>query len=200
MTRRPAFDDFDSRHYRTVDVRAGYGEWSATYEQTVEDEMDIALLEIITGPVWSTVHSAADLGCGTGRTGSWLRRQGVGLIDGVDITPEMLAFSRTKGVYRHLLVADLASSGLPPADYDLVTACLVDEHLPELPPLYREAARLARPGGFLVVVGFHPQFIMASGMPTHFNSSLGEPLAIGHLRASSQRPRHRCPRGRVVAP
>jgi hypothetical protein len=29
-----------------------------------------------------------------------------------------------------------------------------------------------------VLVGFHPHFIMAAGMPTHFDSASGEPLAI----------------------
>ena len=39
------FTHFDTRGYRTVDVRSGYGEWVATYEETVEDAMDIELLE-----------------------------------------------------------------------------------------------------------------------------------------------------------
>jgi hypothetical protein len=33
------FSEFDSRGYRTVDVRAGYAEWVARYDQTVEDAM-----------------------------------------------------------------------------------------------------------------------------------------------------------------
>jgi hypothetical protein len=59
-----------------------------------------------------------------------------------------------------------------------VTVGLVDEHLPALGPLYGEAWRLARPGGFLVLVGYHPHFIMAAGMPTHYTSPSGEPVAI----------------------
>jgi SAM-dependent methyltransferase len=172
------FSDFDARGYRTVDVRTGYGEWVATYERTVEDAMDIALLDALATPPWRALRRAADLGCGTGRTGAWLRRNGVAVIDGVDLTPEMLAAARPKGIYRHLVEADLAATGLASAAYDLVTVCLVDEHLPDLNPLYREAWRLAAPGGFLVLVGYHPHFIMASGMPTHFDSASGEPVAI----------------------
>jgi hypothetical protein len=56
--------------------------------------------------------------------------------------------------------------------------CLVDEHLAEIEPLYAEAFRLARPGATFVLVGFHPHFIMAAGMPTHFDSASGEPVAI----------------------
>jgi SAM-dependent methyltransferase len=172
------FSDFDARGYRMVDVRTGYGEWVTTYERTVEDAMDIALLDDLTTPPWQSVRRAADLGCGTGRTGMWLRDHGVAEIDGVDLTPEMLAVAGSKGVYRSLTHADVTATPLDASAYDLVTVCLVDEHLPDLRPLYQEAWRLAAPGGRLVLVGFHPHFIMASGMPTHFTSNAGEPIAI----------------------
>jgi SAM-dependent methyltransferase len=172
------FATFDRRGYRTVDVRSGYGEWVATYEQTVEDAMDIELLEALESVAWSELETAADLGCGTGRTGAWLRDHGVDAIDGVDLTPEMLAKARERGVHRRLVEADVAATGLDSGAYDLVITSLVDEHLAELGPLYREAARLARAGGTYVLVGYHPQFIMATGMPTHYDSASGESIAI----------------------
>ncbi|MEA2400072.1 MAG: hypothetical protein QOK00_475 [Thermoleophilaceae bacterium] len=179
------FADFDSRGYRTVDVRSGYGEWVTTYEQTVEDAMDIELLEALERVSWHGV--AADLGCGTGRTGAWLRRQGIEVVDGVDLTPEMLEVARSRGVHRRLVEADVTATGLASEDYDLVVTSLVDEHLADLRPLYEEAFRLARPGGTYVLVGFHPHFIMAAGMPTHFDSASGEPVAIEtHLHLLSE--------------
>jgi len=39
------FERFDRRGYRTVDARTGYGAWAATYEGTVQDAMDIELLD-----------------------------------------------------------------------------------------------------------------------------------------------------------
>jgi hypothetical protein len=51
-------------------------------------------------------------------------------------------------------------------------------HLPSVAPLYAESHRLARPGGLHVLVGFHPFFIMASGMPTHYDRASGESVAI----------------------
>ncbi|HWT25324.1 MAG TPA: class I SAM-dependent methyltransferase [Solirubrobacteraceae bacterium] len=172
------FETFDARGYRTVDARSGYGEWAATYEQTVQDAMDIDLLEALATVRWAEVAEAADLGCGTGRTGAWLRAHGVGAVDGVDLTPEMLEAARARNVFRRLAVADVADSGLDAGRYDLVTSCLVDEHLADVAPLYAEAWRLARPGAQFVLVGFHPHFIMASGMPTHYDSASGEPVAI----------------------
>jgi len=172
------FATFDSRGYRTVDVRSGYGAWVTTYEQTVEDAMDVELLASLREVPWGSVERAADLGCGTGRTGAWLGERGVAAIDGVDLTPEMLAVARERGIYERLVEADVSASGLEGGAYDLVTTCLVDEHLAELEPLYAEARRLATPGARYVLVGFHPQFIMASGMPTHFDDADGDPVAI----------------------
>lgn len=174
----PNFAAHDRRHYRTVAPRDGYAQWSATYEATIKPDMDRRLLAALTSVDWSRCERAADLGCGTGRTGAWLRERGVQRVDGVDLTPEMLALARARGVFASLHIADVRATGLAEASYDLVTTCLVDEHLPDLAPLYRESARLARPGGAHVLVGFHPFFIMQSGMPTHFNAPDGEPVAI----------------------
>jgi SAM-dependent methyltransferase len=170
------FEAFDTRGYRTVDVRSGYGEWVATYEQTVEDAMDIELLDALESVRWE--GEVADLGCGTGRTGAWLAERGVEAIDGVDLTPEMLAVARERGVHRKLVEADVTATGLDDEHYDLVVTSLVDEHLADLRPLYAEAYRLAKPGATYVLIGYHPHFIMATGMPTHYDSASGESVAI----------------------
>ena len=174
----PSFSSFDTRGYRTLSARDGYGLWSLSYEDTVKEDMDLWLLDQVRTIDWAGARRAADLGCGTGRTGSWLRAHGVRRIDGIDLTPEMLDRARRRGVFDHLAVADVCSSGLEAGTYDLVTTSLVDEHLSDLRPLYRESARLACAGAAHVVVGFHPFFIMKAGMPTHFDGPDGQPLAI----------------------
>jgi SAM-dependent methyltransferase len=168
---------YDTRGYPIVDVREGYGAWVRTYEQTVLDEMDLRLLERLQTVDWSATRSVLDLACGTGRIGAWLRGRSAAPVDGVDITPEMLDRARRKGVYRTLRVADVAATGLPAGAYDLCTQSLADEHLSELGPLYREAARVTGPGAAFVLVGYHPQFLMA-GVPTHFDRAPGEPVTI----------------------
>lgn len=172
------FSSFDRRRYPTLSVREGYREWVPSYETTVENQMDLVLLEALESVPWAAVEHGADLGCGTGRTGVWLRAHGVARLDGIDLTPEMLAIASAREIYDRLGEADVAATGLAGGVYDLVTTCLVDEHLRDLRPLYREVSRLLRPGGIHVLVGFHPHFIMAAGMPTHFDRSPGEPVAI----------------------
>ncbi len=168
---------FDKRGYPTRTVQEGYGEWAATYEDIVLDAMDLRLLTRIRAVAWERQHTVADLACGTGRIGVWLRQQGVGALDGLDMTAAMLAGAREKGVYQHLVRGDIRRTPFKTAAYDLVTTVLADEHLPDVRPLYQEAARIVRPHGFLVLVGYHPYF-MLSGIPTHYNSASGEPLTI----------------------
>jgi SAM-dependent methyltransferase len=177
MAAKIDFEAFDRRGYRTVGAREGYAEWAPTYLDTVEDEMDLALLDRLGTVAWQGT-TVADLGCGTGRTGAWLREHGAAAVDGVDITPEMLAQARERGMHRSLAVADVRDSGLEGGAYDVAITSLVDEHLPDVAPLYAEAARLVRPGGAFVIVGYHPHFIMASGMPTHYDRPDGESVAI----------------------
>ncbi|MEV2277008.1 class I SAM-dependent methyltransferase [Nocardiopsis sp. NPDC049922] len=186
----PNFADFDTRHYRTVDVASGYDGWSSTYEDSVLDAMDLALLDGLTRPDWSGVARAADLGCGTGRTGAWLRERGVPHVDGVDLSEGMLSLARQRGAHTTLAQGDVRDTGLPGGGYDLVISSLIDEHLPDLAPYYAEAWRLAAPGGSLVLVAYHPQFIMVSGMPTHFTDAAGEDVAIStHLHLLSDHTR-----------
>ena len=141
------------------------------------DAMDVRLLESIKSVAWDRINEAADLACGTGRTGAWLKQRGVASIDGVDLTAEMLEGARARGVYRQLFLSDIRQTPLQAGHYDLVTISLADEHLPDVRPVYQEVARIARPDGYFVLVGYHPFFLM-SGIPTHFNSATGEPVAI----------------------
>lgn len=178
----PTFADFDRRHYRTVDVATGYDGWAPTYEETVLEDMDLALLDRLRRPAWPQVRRAADLGCGTGRTAAWLRKRTPAQIDGIDLSEGMLRRAEQRGVYTALTHGDVLDTEFPGAAYELVISSLIDEHLPDLGPFYTEARRLAAPGGVFVLVSYHPQFMMVTGMPTHYTGSDGEPLAIStHL-------------------
>lgn len=171
------FKHFDQRNYPIVSAREGYGEWAVTYEDCVPELLDIKVLNKLESVDWPASQHCLDLACGTGRTGTWLRSQGVQHIDGLDITPEMLEQARAKKIYQHLTLGSVEDTDLVAGKYDLVTMCLVDEHLPKLGPVYREAYRVACEGAKFVVVGMHPFFFM-KGMPTHYDSPQGHPKAI----------------------
>lgn len=179
------FSPYDTRHYPTLPVREGYGEWARTYEDTVLDLMDLRLLARLRTVDWLRSKHAVDLACGTGRIGVWLRGSGVAALHGVDLTEAMLDGARAKGVYERLTLADVADTGLEAGAHDLATMVLADEHLADLRPAYREAARLLAPDGRLVLVGYHPFFLMM-GVPTHFDRAPGDPVAIeSHIHLAS---------------
>ncbi len=171
------FSSFDRRKYRTVGVRDGYAQWAPTYEGTVLDLMDLRLLARLKTVDWQHASNVLDLACGTGRVGVWLKDKGVRNLTGLDFTEEMLGKARSKNVYDTLVLADVAETGLASNAYDLIVESLADEHFARLDPFYVEASRLCRAGRRLVLVGYHPHFVML-GMPTHFNSATGEPVAV----------------------
>lgn len=168
---------FDKRRYPVVDAAAGYGEWAVSYEETVAAGLDLPLLESLSSVRWPDTRQVADLACGTGRTGAWLAMKGIGAIDGIDLTAQMLTRAAQKGVYRSLQIGDVARTPFAGESYDLCTMGLADEHLAELDPVYCEAARLLVTGGHFVLVGYHPFFLM-SGLPTHFHRENGEAVTI----------------------
>ena len=94
---------FDTYHYPIFSVQEGYTLWADTYdEMKAGNSMDYPLLERIQPGLWEQLETAADLACGTGRTGMWLKEHGVRFLDGVDLTEAMLEQARAKGIYRHL--------------------------------------------------------------------------------------------------
>ena len=178
---------FDQQHLPTLSVEEGYTAYAATYNEVkAEGLMDYPLLECIQTVVWEQLEAVADLACGTGRIGVWLKEHGVHLLDGVDLTEAMLDQARAKGIYRNLSLADLRQTPLSAHSYDLVSVGLADDHLPELLPLYQEAARLVRPRGYLVLLGYHP-FFQLSGFPATFEQRPGVLVAIeGYVHLFSE--------------
>jgi SAM-dependent methyltransferase len=171
------YSSFDILKYPVLPVRDGYKEWANTYEQTVQDEMDIKLLSKIKTINWANISSVLDFACGTGRIGVWLKEQGVIQIDGVDFTPEMLLKAKEKNVYNLLLNRDALNTQLQDEFYDLTIQVLADEHFADISPLYLEASRITRNNGYFIIVGYHPFFLM-NGLITHFHKENGEPSAI----------------------
>ena len=91
-----------------------------------------------------------DLGCGTGLSGQAFRPLAARL-DGVDLSPAMIAKAREKRIYDALTVADLETAlAAPGPDYDLMIAADTLVYLGDLAPVLAGArARLARDGVFL---------------------------------------------------
>ncbi len=96
--------------------------------------------------------SVLDVGCGTGLVGRALRARGfAGEILGLDISQASLEIARQCGAYDSLEQADLQQR-LPVEDdsVDALVCVGVMTYLPEVEAVWREFARVARPGGLVV--------------------------------------------------
>lgn len=149
-------------------VRQAYDRWSAVYD-VYDNPMVSAAKDVVTGvaPMAQGRH-VLELGCGTGRNLVVLSGAGAASVTGCDLSAGMLAAARAKAPMLSLVSADVAEP-LPFADgaADLVLFCLVLEHVAALGPPLREARRMLRPGGRVVIVEIHPD-LAAQGVAAHF--------------------------------
>ncbi len=101
-----------------------------------------------------------DLGCGDGKlTGVILDRTGPRCLVGVDPDPLETKVASKTGFYEAVHTTGGSIIPEPDGSFDFVISNSVLEHVPDLAPVLKEAARVLRPGGiFLFTVpgpGFH---------------------------------------------
>jgi predicted TPR repeat methyltransferase len=137
------------------EARALYDEWAQSYDDDLAEDTQgyvaPALAAAAVVEVSGTDGEILDAGCGTGLVGVALAERGARDIDGVDLSPGMLAKAKETGVYRRLAPADL-SRPLPVAadSYDVVVCVGTLTHGHVGPGAFGEFVRLARPGGSIV--------------------------------------------------
>ncbi len=171
------FSKYDARHYPTLNVVTGYAEWSQSYDAEMGNELDIDLLARLKAIQWSKIRKSIDLGCGTGRIGSWLKAQGVRGIIGVDICEAMLRQAAAKDVYDNLIQANITSLPGVSCEQDLGISVLAACHLSNLKALFQEADRIIHADGVFILADYHPFFLL-KGIPTNFERPSGESIAI----------------------
>jgi SAM-dependent methyltransferase len=155
------------------DPRAGYAIWAASY-----DEPDNPIVALEQPAVWELIdrlapQRALDAACGTGRHAARLQALGH-QVEGIDLTPEMLAAARVNVPGASFREADLRSIPAPDAAYELVVCGLALAHLPErdLAGAVTELSRVLAPGGRLIVSVLHP-FLAALGWQAPFSGTDG---------------------------
>lgn len=107
-----------------------------------------------------------DAGCGTGLVGDELKKsslEGKFTLDGLDLTPGMLAVARKKGMYQDLETADLTKPiNRTDGSYDVVTCVgtLTKGHVG--PSVFNEFVRVLAKGG-LVAATVHEEIWESGG-------------------------------------
>jgi predicted TPR repeat methyltransferase len=96
--------------------------------------------------------SVLDLGCGTGLGGAAFKDI-AGRLDGIDLSPRMIAQARARGLYDSLAVADIETALAQGSVYDLILAADTLVYLGDLANVFAVAARrLATDRHFLFTV------------------------------------------------
>jgi SAM-dependent methyltransferase len=130
---------------------------------------------------------AIDVGCGTGRALPPLRDAvgPAGAVIALDVTPEMLQAARGPAAIARasLVLADARALPLPAGSVDAIFAAGLVHHLPDTEAGLRELARVAKPGGLLVL--FHPSGRAALAARHGRELSAEEPLAERPLRTAT---------------
>ncbi len=140
--------------------------------------------------------SALDLGCGTGLMGPFLRPIAERL-EGVDLSPAMIAVAREKGLYDALAVGELVEDlrARPAAGVDLIVAADVFCYLGDLASPIDEAARVLASGGLFA---FSVEALAEEdGAPWRLRDSLRYAHAPAHVealaRSTGLEPLEMCP-------
>lgn len=136
-----------------------YASWAETYESVFLAENDYVYHQHVAAAFCRTQDSldrlggpVLDVGCGTGVVGAELASLGVPVIDGIDISPEMLAKAAVKThegrpTYRQLFEADLTGRlKLPDDGYAGIVSAGAFTHGHLGPEPIAELLRVARPG------------------------------------------------------
>lgn len=136
------------------DSRRLYAEWAATYDADFAQATGYRLPEAVAAAYAASggAGPVLDLGAGTGLVGERLAARGIGPVDGVDISPEMLGQARGKRVYRRLIAGDVtAGLTLPANSYAGIVSAgtFTLGHLG--PDVLPELLRIARPGALFAL-------------------------------------------------
>ncbi len=135
--------------------------WAPTYDETPNPLLDLELRSLSAKLAPWNYNRVADLACGTGRWMSFAASKGARVF-GVDLCRPMLERAATKSALASRLIhATADSSVLASASFDLVLCSFAVGFFPNPAALIHEMARLAAPGGRVVLSDIHPGALAA---------------------------------------
>lgn len=129
--------------------------WIDGFTDGVDAEYEEQILPLAAEEM-AGARRVLDIGCGEGQVSRLAKRIGAELVVGVDPTWNQVRVAAERGGGVH--VARAGADGLPfgDAQFDLVVACLVFEHIREVDAAIAEVARVLLPGGRFCFFLNHP--------------------------------------------
>ena len=137
------------------EVKNLYRDWASSYDKDLlSDNLSYVApkeaVKVFARHFDNISAHILDVGCGTGLSGQALASAGYKLIDGVDLSEEMLEQARLKGIYNSLFQADLtAGLKVPDNHYDAVLSVGTFTHGHVGPEGLNEVIRVVKPEGIV---------------------------------------------------
>ena len=157
-----------------MDTKKAYDIWSKQYDTNDNKTRDLEAkaLKLTLGNI--NFDNCLEIGCGTGKNTEWLLTK-VKRITAVDLSEEMLTKARKKINYGNVkfLQADITQGWKFIKDkYDLISFSLVLEHIEDLQHIFKEAADVINPDGYIYIGELHP-FKQYLGTKARFETEEG---------------------------
>lgn len=136
--------------------------WYGSYldkEDTVQDAVIFPGAERLLSPAPGKRY--LDIACGEGAFARQIARKTGTRVSGFDASPSLIVRAQQRGPKQtDYLVADARkfASRYPPASFDGASCILAIQNIDEIAPVFRDAARVLKQGGRLVIVMNHPGF------------------------------------------
>ena len=138
--------------------RVNYDSIAPVYDEPTRDyTVDPHLVQFVTERGGTAGLRVLDMGCGTGKQLAANRRQFPDLaLVGLDLFRGMLDVARFRAPSVTWVQGDSACAPFPDASFDYITNQFSYPHVQDKPGLFRETARLLRPGGRFVLTNLDP--------------------------------------------
>ena len=182
----------------TEDVTRLYADWAGDYDQSFAERHYYIVppqLAKILAEATGDPFPILDIGAGTGLVGAALFDAGLrGDVDAIDLSADMLAVAERKGIYRHLICADLTAA-LPMSDgaYGALISAGTFTHGHVGPVCLPELLRVTRPGA-VCCLSINAGVFDGAGFGSAFASLVADgaisPITFHHIRFYGDRATH----------
>ena len=162
-----------------------YRDWAASYDEDFASErmylLPSKVAEVFAGHASEDDAPVLDVGAGTGLVAEALLGHGSWPIDGLDISPEMLAVARDRGLYGDLMEVDLTQPiGLRRGRWGGLVSAGTFTHGHLGPEVLVSLLDVVRPGG-LFVVSINQEHFEGHGFAAAFEEMerfISEPIFV----------------------
>ena len=140
-----------------VGVAEGYRRWASTYDRMPNPLIAREQRHLLPRLTDITGTDVLDVACGTGRWLAQLLARGARSGVGIDVSDAMLRASGNNDRIRGRLIrADCLHLPLAGTTFDFAICSFAANHIADIARLFREIARVVRPGGRFIVSDLHP--------------------------------------------